>query len=107
MKFAAQYQTRSDVTVASLDWGFNEQMEFLTSGPRLGEPFWLVAVGTNPDLPQNSHYVYLVHPPEFSISPLGAQFMESVGRENTNAVIQTWRDRQGQVAFYSISFLGK
>jgi len=107
MQFAAENQTRSGVTVASLDWGFNEQLEFLTHGPHLGEPFWLTAFGLKPDLPRNPHYIYLVHPPEFSLSPLGTQFMESVARENTNAVVQTWRDGQGGVAFYSITFTAK
>ena len=104
MKFAAEYQTRSDVTVESLDWGFNEQMEFLTRGPRLGEPFWASATGAKLDLPRNAHYVYLVHPPEYSLWPDGMQFMESVQHENTNAVVLPWRDEQGQMVFYSISF---
>ncbi len=107
IQFAAENQTRADVTVASLDWGFNEQLEFLTRGPHLGEPFWLLALGLKPELPRNSHYLYLAHPPEYSLSPLGPQFMESVARENTNAVVQTWRDGQGGVAFYSITFTAK
>jgi hypothetical protein len=104
MDFAAENKTPSDVTIASLDWGFNEQLEFLTHGPRLREPFWLMAFGLKPELPRNSQYLYLVHSPEYSLSPLGTQFMESVAKENTNAVVQPWRDRQGRVAFYSITF---
>jgi len=107
MQFAAENKTRPDVTIASLDWGFNEQLEFLTHGPRLAEPFWLAAFGLKPDLPRDACYIYLVHPPEYSLSPVGTQFMASLAGEGTNAVVQAWRDGQAEVAFYSISFLTK
>jgi hypothetical protein len=104
VKFAAAIRDRSDLTVVSLDWGFNEQMEFLTDGPRVREPFWLLAFGAMPDLPRDTQHIYLAHPPEFSLSPLGGMFMQSLARENTNAVVQSWSDDQGRVAFYSITF---
>jgi hypothetical protein len=104
MKFADRVNGRAGVTVASLDWGFNEQLEFLTRGPALGEPFWLLSVGLEPALPRNPRYIYLVHPPEFSLAPLGARFMAAVTASNQNAVVQPWRDDQGRVAFYSITF---
>ncbi len=104
VKFSAEIKTRSNLTISSLDWGFNEQLEFLTSGPHLQEPFRQAAFGGKPKLPCDANHIYLVHPPEFSLSPLGGQFMESVARQNTNAVIQSWRDGQGKVAFYTITF---
>ena len=104
VKFASEIRTRSDLTVGSLDWGFNEQLEFLTEGPTLKEPFWQAALGGRPDLPCDSHHLYLAHPPESSLSPLGAQFLETVAREHTNAVVQPWRDGQGKIVFYSIGF---
>lgn len=104
VKFAGEISTRSDLTISSLDWGFNEQLEFLTAGPGLTEPFWQAALGGRPDLPCDSHHLYLAHPPEDSLSPLGAQFLETVAREHTNAVIQPWRDGQGKVVFYSVGF---
>ncbi len=104
VKFSDEIKTRSNLTISSLDWGFNEQLELLTSGPHLQEPFWQAAFGGNPNLPRDANHIYLVHPPEFSLSPLGGQFMESVARQNTNAVIQSWRDGQGSVAFYTITF---
>ena len=103
-QFAGEIKTRSDLTVSSLDWGFNEQLEFLTGGPRLEEPFWSAAFGGRPELPRDPKHIYLAHPPEFSLSPLGAQFLASVARENTNAVVRPWRDGEGKIVFYSIAF---
>ncbi len=104
VKFAGEIKSRPGLTVSSLDWGFNEQLEFLTDGPRLEEPFWQAAFGGQPELPRDTNHIFLAHPPEFALSPLGAQFMESVARENKNAVVQPWRDGQGAIVFYAISF---
>jgi 4-amino-4-deoxy-L-arabinose transferase-like glycosyltransferase len=104
VKFAAETKGKPNLVVSSLDWGFNEQLEFLTDEPRLEEPFWQFAFGQQPELPRDTNHIYLVHPPEFSLSPLGAQFMDSVARENKKAVVQPWRDGQGAIVFYSISF---
>jgi hypothetical protein len=104
VKFAGETRGKPNLVISSLDWGFNEQLEFLAAGPRLEEPFWQFAFGQQPDLPRDPNHIYLVHPPEFALSPLGAQFMESVTRENKNAVVQPWRGGQGQIVFYAISF---
>jgi 4-amino-4-deoxy-L-arabinose transferase-like glycosyltransferase len=104
VKFAEETKNRPGLVVSSLDWGFNEQLEFLADGPRLEEPFWQAAFGGQPELPRDTNHIYLVHPPEFALSPLGAQFMESVSRENKNAVVRPWRDGQGQIVFYTILF---
>lgn len=107
MDFAGKYQGRTGLVISSLDWGFNEQLEFLTAGPRLEEPFWQAAFGGQPELPRDAGHLYLVHAPEFSLSPFGTQFMESVTRENTNAVINPWLDRQGKTVFYTITFTNR
>ena len=104
MKFAAETKDKPNLIVSSLDWGFNEQLEFLTDGPQVEEPFWEAAFGGKPELPRDASHIYLLHSPEYSLSPLGAQFMESVARENKNAIVQPWRDGQGQIVFYAISF---
>lgn len=104
VKFSEETKNRPGLVVSSLDWGFNEQLEFLAAGVRLEEPFWQAAFGGQPALPRDPDHVYLVHPPEFALSPFGAQFMESVSRENKNAVVQPWRDGQGTIVFYTISF---
>jgi hypothetical protein len=104
VEFSNEAKKRPGLVVSSLDWGFNEQLEFLADGPRLEEPFWQAAFGQAPELPHDTNHIYLAHPPEFALSPLGAQFMESVSRENKNAVVQPWRDGQGKIVFYSIGF---
>jgi Dolichyl-phosphate-mannose-protein mannosyltransferase len=104
VKFAGETKGKSNLVISSLDWGFNEQLEFLTDGPHLEEPFWQAAFGGQPDLPRDTNHIYLAHPPEFALSPLGAQFIASVARENKNVVVQPWRDGQGTIVFYVISF---
>jgi len=104
VKFAGENKSRPGLVIVSLDWGFNEQLEFLADGPRLEEPVWKIARGVQVELPRDADHIYLVHPPEFALSPLGAQFMDSVLRENKNAVVQPWRDGQGRIVFYAISF---
>src|SRR5437764_1377205 len=39
-QFCRENRSRSDLTIVSLDWGFNEQLMFLTDGPQVAEPFW-------------------------------------------------------------------
>jgi hypothetical protein len=103
-KFSAETKHRPGLIVSSLDWGFNEQLEFLADGSHLEEPFWPAAFGATPELPRDTNHIYLAHPPEFELSPLGARFMESVARENKNAVVQAWCDGHGKIVFYSIAF---
>jgi hypothetical protein len=106
VKFSGTLKNRSDLVVASMDWGFNEQLEFLADGPRLAEPFWAIVMGGPAELPYATNRVYLVHSPEFSLSPLGGRFMDYVSHKATNAVVQPWRDGQGKVVFYTIGFSG-
>ncbi|HEX5398979.1 MAG TPA: hypothetical protein VFY06_08015 [Verrucomicrobiae bacterium] len=104
VRFSSDVKDRPGLVIVSLDWGFNEQLEFLTDAPRLEESFWKPASGTLPELPRDAHHLYLAYPPKYSLSPLGAQFMASVARENPDSIIQPWRDRQGRIVFYSITF---
>jgi hypothetical protein len=99
--FARDVNGRSDLEIVSMDWGFNEQLAFLTDGPMLSEPFWSARVPL--DLATNC--VYLVHPPDNTIFPSGLRFLEwSRGAAASLVEVQPWRDHQGQVAFYSIRF---
>lgn len=102
-KFAATVKGRADLTLVSLDWGFHESLLFLTDKPTLVEPFWHLT-GTDPALlPQNTNYLYLVHPPEYSLSPFGETFLKSA-RSNPRAKIQDWRDREGKIVFSTVQF---
>ncbi|HEY5345544.1 MAG TPA: glycosyltransferase family 39 protein, partial [Verrucomicrobiae bacterium] len=102
-KFAATVKDRSDLTLVSLDWGFHESLLFLTDKPTLVEPFWHLT-GTDPALlPQGTNFIYLVHPPEYSLSPFGATFLD-FARTNSRAKITDWRDREGKIVFYTVQF---
>jgi len=102
-KFAATVKNRADLTLVSLDWAFHESMLFLTDKPTLVEPFWKLT-GTDPaKLPQDTNFVYLVHPPEYSLSPFGATFLE-FARKNSHATITDWRDHEGKIVFYTVQF---
>ncbi len=102
-KFGAQVKDRSDLTLVSLDWGFHESLLFLTDQPTLVEPFWHLT-GTDPALlPQNTNYIYLVHPPAYSLSPFGATFLQFAAK-NPRAKIEPWRDAEGEIVFYTVRF---
>jgi len=101
--FAATVKNRADLTLVSLDWGFHESLLFLTDKPTLIEPFWKLT-GTDPaQLPEGTNLVYLVHPPEYSLSPLGATFLD-YARRNPRAKIADWRDHEGKIVFYTVQF---
>lgn len=101
-KFAATVKNQPDLTLVSLDWGFHESLMFLTDQPTLVEPFWHLT-GTDPArLPQGTNYIYLVHPPEYSLSPFGAVFLNYI-RQKPGHKIEVWRDAEGKIVFYSVS----
>ncbi|MEI8289237.1 MAG: glycosyltransferase family 39 protein [Verrucomicrobiota bacterium] len=102
-KFAAAVKDRADLTLVSLDWGFHESLLFLTDKPTLVEPFWTLTGADPASLPQATNYVYLVHPPEYSLSPFGETFLE-FARGNPRAKIADWRDREGRIVFHTVRF---
>jgi hypothetical protein len=68
------------------------------------EPFWQLT-GTDPALlPQGTNDIYLVHPPEYSLSPFGETFLK-FARQNPHAKIQDWRDAEGKIVFYTVQFI--
>jgi hypothetical protein len=101
--FCREIRDRSDLTIASLDWGFNEQLMFLTDGPRLEEPFWNFN-RTLPPLPTDTHYIFLVHPPEYSVLKYDVAYLNSVRSSGQDVDVRPYFDRQNQVAFYTIQF---
>ena len=101
--FCREIRSRSDLTIVSLDWGFNEQLMFLTDGPRLMEPFWNFNQ-TLPPLPADAHYIYLVHPPQYSGLKYDVAYLNAVQISGRNVEIQPYLDRQNEIAFYTLRF---
>jgi dolichyl-phosphate-mannose-protein mannosyltransferase len=101
--FCREIRNRSDLTIASLDWGFNEQLMLLTDGPRLEEPFWNFN-RTLPPLPADAHYIFLVHPPEYSVLKYDVVYLNAIRSSGQNVDVRPYFDRQNQVAFYTIQF---
>ena len=107
-RFAATVKNRADLTLVSLDWGFHESLLFLTDKPTLVEPFWHLTGVSPAGLPKATsskatNYIYLVHPPEYSLSPFGATFLE-FARKDPHAKITDWRDHEGKIVFYTVQF---
>ncbi len=102
-QFAATVKNRADLTLVSLDWGFHESLLFLTDKPMLVEPFWHLTGADPARLPQGTNVIYLVHPPEYSLSPFGAAYLD-FAQKNPRAKITDWRDREGKIVFYTVQF---
>jgi len=102
-QFCREVRDRSDLTIVSLDWGFNEQLMFLTDGPQLAEPFWEFNQ-TLPPLPANPDYIYLAHPPEYSVLKYDVACLNQLRGNGANVEVTPYLDRQGQIAFYAIRF---
>jgi 4-amino-4-deoxy-L-arabinose transferase-like glycosyltransferase len=102
-QFCRENRERSDVTVVSLDWGFNEQMIFLTDAPQLSEPFWDFNQ-TLPPLPTDPNYIYLAHPAEYSLIKADLAYINRLQKNGANVEITPHLDRQNEIAFYTIRF---
>jgi hypothetical protein len=102
-KFCRENRNRSDLTIVSLDWGFNEQLIFLTDGPQLAEPFWEFNQ-TLPPLPADPNYIYLAHPAQYSVLKYDVAYLNQLLKSGGNAEITPYFDRQNEVAFYTIRF---
>jgi hypothetical protein len=103
--FCRQNAARADLTIISLDWGFNEQLAFLTNGPKLLEPFWMFPMFKEglPPLPREPQNLYLAHSPEFSLLRYDLAYLDAV-RSDDQAEVQAYSDKQGQIVFYTIRF---
>ena len=102
--FARQMKDRSDLTIVSLDWGFSEQLAFLTDGPALTEPFWR----EDPSVSTSTNCIYLAHPPEYRLLEFGPSYLEAARRSGLDFVdVRSWNDHQDHAAFYSLRLRGK
>ncbi|MGP8200844.1 MAG: ArnT family glycosyltransferase [Limisphaerales bacterium] len=96
--FALQMKDRSDLTIVSLDWGFSEQLAFLTDGPTLTEPFWREDTSVS----MSTNCIYLTHPPEYRLFEFEPSYLETARRSGLEVVdYQPWNDAQGHAAFNS------
>jgi hypothetical protein len=103
--FCGQVKDRADLTIVSLDWGFNEQLICLTDQPNLVEPFWTLGRGPLPALPKATNVIYLVHPPEYSLFAIGPRYLAAALAAGKDVEVKPWNDREGHVAFYTIRCL--
>lgn len=101
-RFCEEYRHRTDVTVVSLDWGFNEQVLFLTDGPRATEPIWAFDTTLKP-LPKDPNHIYLVHPAAYSLLGHDQGYLEEA-RMSQKAEVEPYFDRQNRLTFYTIRF---
>jgi hypothetical protein len=100
--FCRENKNRSDLVTISLDWGFNEQLAFLTDA-QLVEPFWKFT-DTLPPLPNGPENVYLAHAIEYSVFGADTVYLNKLQMRAENAEIQPFRNREGRIIFYTIRF---
>ena len=60
--FCRENNDRSDLVIASLDWGFNEQLAFLADQPQLVEPFLATMAGCQPCRRAPATSIWRIHP---------------------------------------------
>jgi hypothetical protein len=102
-QFCREIRGRSDSTIVSLDWGFNEQLMFLADSPQLSEPFWEFNQML-PPLPSDPSYIYLAHPAEYSVLKYDVAYLNQLQNNGANIEVTPHLDRQNEIAFYTIRF---
>ena len=100
--FCSENRNRSDLTMVSLDWGFNEQLAFLTDA-QLIEPFWRFEQSL-PPLPDEPDNIYLVHAPEYSLFGADTLYLDKLQTGADDAEIKPFPNREGRTIFYAIRF---
>ena len=101
--FCQEIRHRSDLKIVSLDWGFNEQLIFLTDGPRLSEPFWNFHQAP-PMLSIDPDIIYLAHPAKYSVFRYDLYYLDAAKNSGQKVQITPHPDRQNEVEFYTIQF---
>ncbi len=111
-QFAGEIDGDPEVRVVSLDWGFHEQLLFLTHEPRMLQPIWRIPARVRErgawihrGRPGD---VYLVHPERYELFGYGPRFLravESLAARASGAVeLRRHLDRSGEVVFLSVRF---
>ncbi len=100
-EFCQDVKDHPGLSIVSLDWGFNEQLLYLCNDKRLREPFW-----RNEAVPASSEYVYLIHPPQYTLFPLGPRCYRAWSQAYPNKLmVRPYKDHEGNVAFYAVRLL--
>ena len=103
-EFAAEMRTREDAMLVSFDWGFHEQLSFLTESPQRFEPTWNLQEGKPVALLPDPRCYYLIHPPEFSLFPYGEEYLQAARAADPNLVVESRTNREGRVVFQFFRF---
>jgi hypothetical protein len=90
--------------IASLDWGFHEQLSFLTDGPQLYELTWNIQEGKPVSILPETNFIYLIHPPEFSLFDYGQTYLQAARQADPRLVIESRTNREGRIAFQYFRF---
>ncbi len=104
-EFAAEVRGRADVMLVSFDWGFHEQLSFLTDAPRRFEPTWNLQEGKPVELLPDPRCYYLIHPPEFSVFDYGAKYLALARATDPQLEVQSRTNREGRVVFQLFRFV--
>jgi hypothetical protein len=97
-EFCEDVKDQRDLSIVSLDWGFQEQLLYLCDHKRLLEPIW-----RSETMPESAKCVYLLHPPEYTLYPEGWEYFRGMKEANSEKLsIRPYKDRQGNVAFYAV-----
>ncbi len=107
--FAAELAAAPEQAVVSLDWGFHETFQFLTSENPLSEPIWqiprLLASGRAWGHVGDARHHYVVFAPRYELFGFGPAFLDLARAQPAERVeIREHRDRQGEHAFTSVRF---
>ncbi len=106
-RFAHEIRAQDEIGVASLDWGFHEQLSFLTDGPKLYELTWNIQEGKSVSLLPDPHFLYLIHPPEFSLFDYGQSYLQAARQADPRLVVDSRTNLEGRVVFQFFRFSGR
>jgi len=109
-ELARELDATPGASAVSLDWGFHLPLAFETHGAPLAEPIWEIesqvrATGrwsTEGDAARR----YVVHGAPWDRFGYGPHLLASARAVGERASIREWRDREGEVAFYTIEIPG-
>lgn len=103
-QFASELRNREDVMLVSLDWGFHEQLSFLTESPQRYEPTWNLQEGKPVSLLPDPRCYYLIHPPEFRVFSYGETYLQAARAADPNLIVESRTNQEGSVVFQFFRF---